>query len=62
VNISLSHDRYLMWSYAISFYMDIFSAETNDVRDFSLVRDYICSLVSQEENSSLTAVSSFDEV
>jgi len=41
MNGSLSHDRELIRSHVISFYMDLFSAEMDDIRDFSLVRDYI---------------------
>jgi len=42
--------------------MDLFSAIMDDARDFSLVRDYIPSFVSQEKNFSLIAVMSLGEV
>ena len=61
VNDSLSHNRDLICSLVISFYMDLFSAGTDDVRKFFYEGLYPLSLVSQKENSSL-AVLSFDEV
>ena len=42
--------------------MDLFSAGMNNVRDFTLIRDYIPFFTCQEENSSLAVVPSFNEV